>query len=415
MRYRRLLTIFAAEEIPSAMVTFVSLLMFWQLGVSGGMAVFLSSVLFLPWVLKSFVRNLVQRTGRFRLMLHVSEMLLCVALFVLAASFSCGIWCVFATLSVISMLCAWHELLARMYYERILPSRLQKLYNTFKILVSHAAVIFTYGALILLVGSMEVFYRQIHRAWAMGCYLTAGLFSLFFVYHVFALAGFRENSASLRHSMGDSLRAEWHVIERICSKEGWHKAVTTLFFLLLPQSLMFYVRVLFFLDTTDHGGLECTIQEVGFAQGTIGVLAFCIGIGIGRILLARMSERDMFIPMSVILSLSPVVYLVLSWRLPSSLLCLCTATFLAQMFFGVGICVCYRLVQVISGDRYKNTVNLLYIPLTAACMILPMGVSGWMSQVMGYRCYFTLNVLAAPVAWYVAARWKHSEMKFHNI
>ncbi len=410
MRCHRLLTLFAAEEIPFAIVTFVSLLMFWQLGVKGGLAVFFSSLLFLPWVFKSFVRSLVQRVGRFKSMTHLSEVALCGALFALAASFSKGVAFVFAVLFIISVLCAWHELLARMYYEKMLSPRQQRLYNAPKIVVSHASIVFTYGALILLVGSMEVFYRQIRWAWAMGCYLTAGLFALFIVYHMFALASPEVSCSPCGHGMGSSLREEWRVIGRICGTEGWYRAVATLFFLLLPQSLMFYVRVLFFLDTADRGGLQCTIQEIGFAQGTVGVLAFCVGMGIGRSMLARMPEFRIFLPMAVTLSLSPVVYLVLAWCLPSSLLCLCIATTLSQLFFGIGICVCYRPVQVISGDRYRNTVNLLYVPLIAACMILPMALSGWISQTVGYRCYFLINAFAAPLAWYAAVRWKRSEV-----
>jgi len=409
MRCHRLLTLFAAEEIPFAIVTFVSLLMFLQLGVNGGLAVFFSSVLFIPWVFKSFVRSLVQRVGRFRSLIHLSELLLCVALFALAASFAKGVACVFAVLFIISVLCAWHELLARMYYERMLCPRLQRLCNAPKIVVSHAAVVFTYGALILLVGSMEVFYRQIRWAWAMGCYLTAGLFALFAVCHVFALASHEASGSPCRHSFGSSLREEWRAIGRICGTEGWYRAVAALFFLLLPQSLMFYVRVLFFLDTTDRGGLQCTIQDVGFAQGTVGVLAFCVGMGIGRGILAHVPWLRVFLPMAVALSLSPVVYLVLAWCLPSSLLYLCVATTLSQLFFGIGICVCYFPVRVVSGDKYRNTVNLLYVPLIAACMILPMALSGWISQTVGYRCYFILNVLAAPLAWYAAVRWRRSE------
>lgn len=405
MRLHRLLTIFAAEEIPAAMVTFVSLLMFVQLGVSTGMAVFLSSMLFLPWVLKSFMRNWVRRAGHFRYMIHLSEALLCCALFGLAASFVYGVWCVCAVLFLISMLCAWHELLARMYYERMFRPREQRYYNVTKIVYSHMAVVFTYGALILIVGSMEVFFRQIRRAWAMGCYLTAGLFLFFAVYHLFVLRDPRVGDDAGQHSLRDSWRAELHVIGRIRQRPGWYFSVLSLFLLLLPQSLMFYIRVIFLLDTHVRGGLECTIQEVGFAQGTVGVLAFCIGIALGRGLMAAFDVRRIFWPLAVALGSSPLVYLVMSYIRPVSLAQLCVATFMAQILFGMGLCICRVLVHRISGNRYRNTVNLLYVPLIALCMMLPMSAGGWLVSWMGYRLYFLLDVLSAPLSWCVVACW----------
>lgn len=401
MRYSRLLTIFSAEEIPAALVTFVSLVIFLQLGVSAPMATGLSAALFLPWVFKSFIRTWVRRAGHFRHMIHISEGLLSAMLFALAASFTYGVGWVFASLFVISMLCSWHELLARMYYERMLRPRLQQIYNTPKVIHSHIAVIFTYGALILMVGGMEVFFRQIRRAWAMGCYLTAGFFLLITLYHLFVLKNPAVGDASRLHTMRGSVRAELHVIERIRQQKGWYLSVLSLFLLLLPQSLMFYTRVLFLLDSDENGGLECTIQEVGFAQGTIGVLAFCLGITIGRSLLRWIPLTRIFWPLSIALGLSPAAYLLMTIEAPSSLGILCVATFQAQLLFGMGLCVCRALVQNISGNRYRNTVNLLYVPLISLCMIVPMASSGWMVQQLGYSRFFLIDVFTAPTAWFI--------------
>lgn len=399
MNYQRILTIFAAEEIPAAMVTFVSLLMFLQLGVSGSVATALSSLLFLPWVLKSFIRSWVRRAGHFRQMLHLTEAILCVALFALSASFPYGVTPVFASLFIISMLCAWHELVARMYYERMLRPRLQAIYNTPKVILSQIAVIFTYGALILIVGSMEVFFRQIRRAWAMGCYITAALFVIITVYHLLVLLSPRVGDEARVHSMRSSVKAEIHVIERIKEQPGWWRYVITLFLMLLPQGLMFYARVLFLLDKEANGGLGCTIQELGFAQGTVGVIAFCLGITIGQSLMKWIPLQKVFWPMSIVLGLSPLVYLTMTMEPPTSLPILCIATFQAQLLFGIGLCICKTLVQSISGNRYRNTVNLLYVPIIAACMILPMAVSGWLVEWLGYHLFFLTDALSAPVAW----------------
>ena len=115
-------TLFAAEEIPSAIVTFVALLMFLQIGASTALSATLAALLFLPCTLKSFLRTWVRRVGHFRHMLLLTEGLICAALFLLAFAFTQGIWYVFSSLMLTSFLVAWHELTARMYYERMLQS-----------------------------------------------------------------------------------------------------------------------------------------------------------------------------------------------------------------------------------------------------------------------------------------------------
>ena len=138
------------------MVTYVALLMLLQLKMAPAEATFLSALLFLPWVLKSFLRPWVRRVGRFGLVICLNEVLLSAALFLLALAFPQGVEAVFPALFLVSLLCAWHELVARMYFESMLRPSFQRLLTVPKLVCSQAAVIFTYGALILLVGSVDV-------------------------------------------------------------------------------------------------------------------------------------------------------------------------------------------------------------------------------------------------------------------
>ena len=397
---QRLLTIFAAGEIPSAMVTFVSLLMFVQLGVSGEWAVFMSSMLFVPWVLKSFLFGRVRAMGHYGRWLHVSESLLCVSLFGLSASFRLGVHCVFAMLMAVGLLCSWHELLARMYYESVFHPTQRRYYDYPRMVSSQLVVAFTYGAFILVVGGMEVFFRQIPRAWAMGCYLMAGVFLLTTLYHF----------ASLRrvvvHRVSDSSfavagNAVSGAASLLCRPYRL-LAVLTLFALLLPQGLMFHTRVLFLLDSRDAGGLGCTIQEIGFAQGTVGVLAFCIGIAFGYWLVSSVCIRRVFWHLVVALGFSPVVYLLMSYFPPQSLAWLCACTCAAQLTFGLGLSACGVLVDNLSGGRSLSTVNLLHVPAIALCMLPAMAVSGALAYGLGYGTYFLVAALMAPLSWVVA-------------
>lgn len=392
-------TLFGAEEIPSAMVTFVALLMFLQCGASPAKAAFCSALLFLPWALKSFIRSWVRRRGHFRHTLHLTEGMLFLSLILVALSFPYGQRALFASLMLTSLLCACHELAARMYYERMLRPPLQRVFTTPKIFFSQMSVVLTYGMLIIVVGSLQVYYRHLLHAWSMGCYLLAGGFALFAIYHLAVLRSPQVGNHSMNHSMSSSVRAEMHIIDRIRQQPGWQAPVIALFCLLLPQSLMFFTRTIYLYDTRAHGGLGCSIQEIGFAQGTVGVIAFCFGLTLGRRILRRTSLRRSFRPLSIVLGLSPLAYLYMTSTQPTSLWTVCACTSLAQFCFGLGLYACRLPVHYISGERYRNTINLLYIPLVATCLIPPAALSGWLAHACGYPCFFLLDVLSAPLGW----------------
>lgn len=392
-------TLFAAEEIPSAIVTFVALLMFLQTGASIALSTTLAALLFLPCILKSFLRAWVRRAGHFREMLLLIESLVCITLFALAGAFTQGIWYVFAALMLTSFLVAWHELAARMYYERMLYSRQQRFYTNLKIASAQLAVILTYGVMIIMVGNLEVFFRQIRNSWAMGCYVTAGAFMFFTVLHILILQSPQIGNRKRSHSMGASVMAEVHVIERIREQPDWWKYVLSIFLLLLPQSLMFLTRVHYLFDKASNGGIGCTLQEIGFAQGTVGVIAFTLGLTIGRSLMHWIPAQKLFWPLTFILGLSPAVYLFMTMNPPANLTALCIGTFHAQLLFGLGFCICRVPLSMVSGERYRNCANLLSVPLIATCMLLPMMASGWLVSWLGYHQFFLLNTLSAPVCW----------------
>lgn len=396
----KFLTLFAAEEIPATIVTFVALLMLLQLGLTPAVATFCSALLFVPWVLKSFMRPWVSKVGYFRLMLHLIEALLFASLVLLAFSFNTDSsifnhqssikaqpLLVFLALFLVSLLSAWHEMVARMFYETALRPSLQRLLTVPRLVCSQVAVVFTYGALIFLVGTLEVYFRQIRYSWSMGCYVAAGLFLLLFLLHLLTLS-----NSPIRGRIHSSSYAIQNP-----SPQGWGRwgLLLLLFLLLLPQAFMFHARVLYLYDTQAHGGLQCTMQEIGFAQGTVGVIAFSLGLFLSRRLIT--STFRLFNFSTFALVLSPFVYLGMTIRPPQSLLELCVCTLTAQLLFGLGLGACRLPISAISGNRYRSTINMLQIPIVAAALFVPMAVSGWMVEQLGYETYFLVNALTAPV------------------
>jgi PAT family beta-lactamase induction signal transducer AmpG len=396
-------TLFAAEAIPSAMITFVALLMFLQLGIGWDYCTLLCALLSLPWVLKSFVRQKVRQVGHFSLVLRGIELSIFIIITTLAFCCTSSVHrriLVFACLFVLCMLCAWHELAARMYYERMLRPREQRIFNGPKMFFSQASVVMTYGVMIVMVGFLEVFYHNRRNAialsWSSAIYLLAGFYLLLVLYNFFVLKPPHVGDAGRSQSIGGAVRAEMRVIDRIAHKPNWLVVILCLTLFLLPQSLMFYTRVLFLMATDAEGGLGCSLQWVGLAQGTVGVIAFSLGLGLGY----RLNRsRRLLWPQALAMPLSPMVYFVMTQYPPSGLFPLCVATFAAQFCFGLGLNGCLVFIRYISGERYRSTINYLYIPLVSLVMLPALAVSGWLVERTGFATFFLIDSLLAIPAW----------------
>lgn len=411
-------SLYTAEEIPAAVVTFVAVLMFLQFGASVEMASIYSGLLFLPWVMKSYLRSKIRKQGNFKRHIHIVEALSFVCLMGIAIYLSecrVKVWVLFIFMFVLSQLCACHALLSQMYYNRMLYPRQQRIFNQTKMFASQATLVLTYGVLIIVAGVFEVFFRSYQKAWAMESCLVAGVFLAYCALNYVVLLNPRVHNPYRYESLIGAFKNEVHVIERMRQKEHFTKVMVSAFFLFLPQALMFNSRVFFLLASAEDGGLGCSVQEVGFAQGTIGVIAFSVGVAIGRLLLDKRGADKMFVPFVLSLTLSPMFYMLMSQNpLVDNIMALCSMTFLAQLLFGFGINVCMLFVRYISEHRYANTIDYLYIPLVASVIFVPMMASGWLVTTLGFQLFFIVNVACAPLAWIILACLKTKSILVSN-
>ena len=407
-----------AEEIPSAVVMFVALLMFVQFGADETMAALYSGLLFLPWVMKSYFHSKVRNAGNYKRHLHIVELLMFICLMGIAVYISetkVQDWLLFIFLFVLSFLCAWHELLSRMYYSRMLYPLEQQLYGNTKMVSSQLTLVVTYGILLIVAGGFEVFFRSYQKAWAMESSLVAGGFLVFFVLNFVVLQHPHVFNRHRHESLKDSVKTELHSLARFKQKPHVLTMLISLFVLLLPQALLFNTRVFFLLASSEEGGLGCSVQDVGFAQGTIGVVAFFLGVIIGRAMMKKNGQSAMFWDTAVVLTLSPLSYWLMARNpQPDSLLLICCMTFFAQLCFGFGLNVCRPFIIYISEQRYRNTTNFLYVPLVASLMVVPMTLSGWICTELGYQTFFLACAAIAPVAWILLVVCKTKSILFNE-
>jgi len=389
------LSLFAAQEVPAAIVTFVSLLVFVQTGTSPALSTLYSALLALPWVAKFWLGERVRRRRHYRVHLLLSEVLLVGLLFMASAVMNpssilfsfLGVgndFTIFIVLLLLSMVTAWHETIANAHYHYTIRPIVRRFYDAPRLFVSQSMIVFTYGLLIIMVSSLEVLYRSIYVSWSMAFRVAAGVILLALVWHV--VKGLVERGSAEADGTAKSAHLSLYAD---ASKSAVHnrsflRGVVFMTLMLLPQSLMFYTRVLYLLAPVEEGGLACSLQEVGFAHGVAGAIAFSIGLLASH----KLVVRSHFLLSCLPLLLSPLVYLLMTVWPPQMLWQLSLCTFTAQLLFGFGL---HRMLFML----HLPAINGLRLPVVAAAMILPMALSGWLVLQLGYQQFFLIDSLTA--------------------
>ena len=397
------LSLFAAGGIPTAIVSFVSLLVFVQCGCNYSLAALLYALLFLPSVLKSLVRPLCLTVKECKRQILMAQLLLLSVHYILIVSFTVTSnvkVVVFLLLMLISAsFCAWHELLAEHYYSNALTRYGRRALGGVKVFASLAAQVLTYGLLIVIAGNFQWYFRYMDDTLSHSWAFVIGLVSVVMMICLLANLKMPVGDDACSDSVGNDRVLVFGMAELMSKLKGiWDKrmpiAVCTL--MLLPQSLLFATRLFFLLSDKDEGGLGCSLMDVGFAQGTVGVIAFSFGIVIGHFAIKRYGWKRAFPSLAVVLGLSPLFYFLMAIGCVSDVFfAVCVMTFLSQLCFGMGVNSCRMLAEHISGKKYSSTVNVLNIPLVALAMVLPIALSGVLLSCMGFERFFALCVLMA--------------------
>ncbi len=397
---------FAAESIASATTMFVALLLFLQLGLAWPAATLLAASLLGVRIVKPLMARQHPSPCALCACLAMAEWGMALAMAALGVALVRGRGCMpvaAAMLMAVSLLCSWHETLSQVLYARCLSPSRQRYWRMAVYVCSMGAMVATYGLTLLGVGSLQVLHHQsahaVTDAWGTAMLIVASLM---------ALLALGSTASWLRTNTWPDVCSNQTL--KVSSQRAGSRTVSASvlsLLLLLPQSLLFFSRVLFLWAPVAQGGLGCPLPWIGMAQGTIGVVAFAAGLYAGqwqtshlgrrRWLSGRRAERRILMAMVAATAVSPAVYLVMTCHPPASLVLLCCATSVAQLSFGYSLNVVSMLWPGLSDAPLMSASRCLGRPAIAAAVAMPAALSGWAVQLLGFRHFFVADTLSALV------------------
>lgn len=399
-------SLYFAEGLPYVAVMTVSLILYKQLGLSNADITFYTSWLYLPWVIKPLWSPFVDVVKTKRWWILTMEVLIGAAFGGVAFTIPTSFWLQGSLFFfwVMAFSSATHDIAADGFYMLGLNAHQQTFYVGIRSTFYRLATIFGQGVLVMIAGNLQVVYRgAISYSWSLMFYLVMGLFLGLWIWHCVSLPHPAEDAPRKDASVTSIMRESLSTFVTFFQKPQWLVGVLFMLLYRMPEGLLAKVSSLFLVDSPSAGGLGLSPQEYGLVQGTVGVIGLTIGGILGGILASRDGLKKWLWPMVMAITLPDVVYVYLSYTLPSSLFVVNACVFVEQFGYGFGFTAYMLYLIYYSRGEFKTAHYAFCTAFMALSMMIPGLFAGALQELVGYRYFFIIVMACCAVTFIVTA------------
>lgn len=404
-------TLYFAEGIPYFLVNNISVIMFTRLGVPNETMSLYTSLLYLPWVIKPFWSPFVDiiKTKRWWIILMQALMSLSFLALVLsiphpfqamidAKETPVGLFKPMIILFYISAVAsATHDIAADGFYMLALKEESQAFFVGIRSTFYRLSSIFGKGVLVMIAGHLEVAGRDIPKAWSLTMIITALIFSAITFYHIFIMPRPEADAQRPDRSAKQITKEFAGAFVSFFNKPHIFIAMAFLLLYRFPEAIMLKLADPFFLDSPEAGGLGFSTAQVGFINGTVGVVSLLAGGITGGIAASRHGLKKMLWPMALALTLPCFVYVYMSLTQVSSLWLANACVAFEQFGYGFGFQAYMLFMIYFSNGEFKTSHYAICTGFMALSMMLPGMAAGYLWKIFGGYLNFFWFVMASCI------------------
>ena len=401
-------TLYFAEGVPYVAVMTISVIIYKRLGLSNTDITLYTSWLYLPWVIKPLWSPFVDMLRTKRWWILMMQILIAAALAGVAFTIPGPLWLQgsLAFFWLLAFSSATHDIAADGFYMLGLEQHEQAYFVGIRSTFYRIATIFSSGLLVGLAGVLQVLTRSIAYAWSLVFYLIAGLFIALWLYHSWALPRPAEDANRVQKTAADIVNEFWQTLVTFFRKPQVWVGICFMLFYRMPEGLLAKVSALFLVDKMANGGLGLSDVEFGMVQGTVGVIGLTLGGILGGIAASRNGLKRWLWPMVMAITIPDLVYVYLSYALPSSLLVINICIFLEQFGYGFGFSAYMLYLIYYSQGEHKTAHYALCTAFMALSMMIPGLFAGALQETVGYQAFFIIVVGCCAMTYVVSSLLK---------
>ena len=408
-------TLYFLQGIPYFLVNNISMVMFNQMGVPNGEMSFFTTLLYFPWALKFLWAPFVDliRTKRWWfltmqfLMLGLAVLTIfsipqpdpaTIAAMGTEVKLFMGVLIAFIIMAFAS---ATHDIAADGFYMLALTSGVQAEMIGWRSVFYRLSNVFCNSALIAIPGiiydwTIKQGEQNMPLAWKVTMVITAVIFALMAVWHVFFTPRPDADKPNAETSVKDIISGFGKAFATYFTKPGLWIAILFMLLYRLPEGFLMKMIYPFLLGARETGGLGLTMQELGVVYGAIGVIFLLLGGILGGFYISRVGLKKAFWWMALAMTLPCLSFVYLSVYLPENMVYIGIALAIEQFGYGFGFTAYMMYMMFFSEGEFKTSHYAICTSFMALSMILPGLVAGYIQEAIGYQNFFWM-VIACSV------------------
>jgi PAT family beta-lactamase induction signal transducer AmpG len=406
-------TLYFAQGLPYVAVMTISLIMYKRLGIGNAEIAFYTGWLNLPWVIKPLWSPFIDLIKTKRWWITWMQLLIGAGLAGIAFTIPTEHFfqLTLALFWLLAFSSATHDIAADGFYMLGLDNKEQALFVGIRSTFYRIATIAGQGLLIMLAGHLETTTGNIPFAWSITFMVLAGLFLGLWAYHKFILPHPDTDKKAEEVSSSSLMQGFWNTFVSFFQKKQAGLAILFMLLYRLPEAQLAKMSIPFLVDPISEGGLGLTTEQIGFVQGTVGIIGLTLGGILGGIAVSRQGLKRWIWPMVCAISIPDAVYVYLSYAQPESLLIVNLCVFIEQFGYGFGF-TAYMLYLIRFADgEHKTAHYAICTAFMALGMMIPGMAAGWLQETMGYQLFFIWIMVCTLATFGVTAllKWDDKE------
>jgi PAT family beta-lactamase induction signal transducer AmpG len=382
-------SLYFAQALPNVFVMTITTYAYTRMGVSP-VVIGYTSLLGLPWMFKPLWSPLVELVGNERRWIWSTEFQASAAFAAIAFGYTTDhflIWTMLGYL-LLALASATHDIAADGFYMRSLSSHDQTWFTGIRSVAFRGGWIYAEGVLVWIAGRLIRAGHEPAVAWAVTHVAAAATFFMLATYHALMLPVPPEKMVAATEERRNALQEAVRIFGKYFATIPLATALPFLLLYRFAEAQVVKFIGKFLLDARELGGMGLVEDEIGFINGTLGVIALLVGGVLGGFLAARHGLRKWLLPMCAMMNLTNVTFLALAFYQPYSLAWVSIAVMIEKFGYGFGFTGYMLYMLYLARGEHQTSFYAICTGFMTLGLILPGSFAGYPLQWLGYTGFF---------------------------
>ena len=408
-------TAYFAMGLPFIAINLVSVFMFKDLGISDTQIAFWTSLIMMPWTLKFLWSPFLEMYRTKKFFVLVTELLSGILFGIVAFSlfFDYFFAISISTMAVIAFSGATHDIACDGVYMAELNKEEQAKYIGVQGAFYNVAKLVANGGLVAMAGALAEYFGAIEGAsleanigaysyaWMIIFAVIAAIMVLIGLYHIRMLPS-NQIPSTTKKTTSEVGRELVAVIANFFTKKHIFYYICFIILYRLAEGFIMKIAPLFLRASREVGGLGLSLKEIGTLNGVFGSAAFVLGSLLAGIYVSKFGLKRTLFTLCCIFNLPFLAYTFLAVTQPTNVYLIGTCITMEYFGYGFGfVGLTLFMMQQIAPGKHQMSHYAFASGIMNLGVMLPGMVSGYFSDLLGYRNFFIYVLIATIPAFLI--------------